>query len=81
MLYPRIAYLLDLHTIRVLDLVTGITMGTVNHDCKVDWLELNARGSLLLFRDKRRALHLFDLRTQVLDVTCCACAALCCAVL
>ena len=54
----RIAYLLDVQTVRVLDLTTGVTVATVNHDSKIDWLELNARADLLLFRDKRRQLHL-----------------------
>jgi len=60
----KIAYLLDVQTIRVLDLVTGITCATVNHDARVDWLELNGRGTLVLFRDKRRKLHLYDIQRQ-----------------
>ena len=31
---------------------------------QVDWLELNPSGSKLLFRDKNRHLHLFDVATQ-----------------
>lgn len=50
--------------IRILDLVSGATSATVNHDSRVDWLELNSRGSLLLFRDKRRRLHLYDVARQ-----------------
>ena len=61
----KIAYLLDMQAIRVLDLESGHAEATINHDCKIDWLELNLRGSKLLFRDKRRALHLFDVKTQV----------------
>ena len=34
-------------------------------DSRIDWLELNQRASKLLFRDKRRALHLYDIATQV----------------
>ena len=60
----RIAYLLDVQTVRVLDLATGVTVATVNHDSKIDWLELNARADLLLFRDKRRQLHLYDCAKQ-----------------
>lgn len=59
----KIAYLLDLQTISIKDLHLHVS-STVNHDSRVDWLELNARGSLLLFRDKRRQLHLFDLDAQ-----------------
>ena len=66
----KIAYLLDSHTIVVKDLIhhSGVT---VMHDSKIDWLELNSRGNLLLFRDKRRFLHLYDVdhqsRTQLLN--------------
>ena len=34
---------------------------TVPHAHKIDWLELNARGTHLLFRDKKRRLFLVDL--------------------
>lgn len=37
---------------------------TITHDSKIDWLELNASGTKLLFRDKRKSLTLFDLVTQ-----------------
>merc|ERR1719502_698098 len=60
----KVAYLLDLQTIRITDLVTGITEATVNHEAKVDWMEMNGRATKLLFRDKRRALHLYDIATQ-----------------
>ena len=44
---------------------------TIAHDSKVDWLELNSRTDLLLFRDKRRFLHVYNLelqtRTQLLN--------------
>ena len=56
----KVAYLLDIQTIRVQDLVTG-AMSTISHDSKVDWLELNGRGNLILFRDKRRRLHVYDI--------------------
>ena len=60
----KVAYLLDLQTIRITDLVTGITEATITHEAKVDWMEMNGRGTKLLFRDKRRALHLYDIATQ-----------------
>jgi hypothetical protein len=44
---------------------SGVTAGTLNHDCKIDWLELNPHASHLLFRDKKQQLHLFNLITQV----------------
>jgi intraflagellar transport protein 172 len=35
----RVAYLVDLQTIRVLDLLSGAsTLATVSHDCRIDWL-------------------------------------------
>ena len=60
----KIAYLVDLQTINIFDLVNGAVVATVNHDSKIDWLELNHRATKLLFRDKRRALNLLDLATQ-----------------
>ncbi|GLD95237.1 hypothetical protein PINS_up003881 [Pythium insidiosum] len=59
----KIAYLLDLQTIAIKDLHMHVTT-TVNHDSRIDWLELNSRGNLLLFRDKRRQLHLFEVESQ-----------------
>lgn len=44
---------------------SGVTAGTLNHDCKIDWLELNPHATHLLFRDKKQQLHLFNLLTQV----------------
>mmetsp|Transcript_6208 Transcript_6208/g.19575 ORF Transcript_6208/g.19575 Transcript_6208/m.19575 type:complete len:1014 (+) Transcript_6208:647-3688(+) len=60
----KIAYLLDAQTINVKDLITG-SSATVSLDSKVDWLELNGRATLLLFRDRRRQLHLYDVKAQV----------------
>lgn len=39
----RFAYLIDLQTIRVMDLLTNATLATINHDTHIDWLELNHR--------------------------------------
>ena len=44
--------------------VSGVTCGTINHDSKIDFLELNQRGSMMLFRDKRRHLHLYTIANQ-----------------
>ncbi|KAJ3413121.1 hypothetical protein HDV05_008517 [Chytridiales sp. JEL 0842] len=60
----RIAYLIDLQTIHVLDLTTGQNLATISHDSKIDWLELSGKANKLLFRDKGQQLHLFDLVTQ-----------------
>ena len=59
----RLAYLLDLKTIALEDLVFGYNLGQVTHDSKIDWLELNETGRKLLFRDKRSRLNLVDVET------------------
>lgn len=59
----KVAYLLDAQTICIKDLVSQGS-STIAHDIKVDWLELNGRGNLLLFRDKKRLLHLYNINTQ-----------------
>ena len=60
-----IAYLLDPHTICIQDLVTKNSIGMINHDSRVDYLELNPSGTKLLFRDKRRQLMLYSIKGQV----------------
>lgn len=60
----RIAYLVDSHTIQILDLVSSVSIAKIDHDIKIDWLELNSRGSKLLFRDKSKQLYLFDVASQ-----------------
>ncbi|KIZ07625.1 Intraflagellar transport protein [Monoraphidium neglectum] len=74
----RVAYLVDATTLRVVDFTAaaaaaaaggvtgggGAVLATVSHDARIDWLELNQRGSHLLFRDKGRRLLLLDLATQ-----------------
>ncbi|XP_067032279.1 intraflagellar transport protein 172 homolog isoform X2 [Acropora muricata] len=61
----KMAYLVDLKTITVVDMLTGFNIATVNHDSRIDWLELNETGRTLLFRDKKLKLHLLDVDTQV----------------
>lgn len=60
----KIAYLLDLKTISIVDLIFGITLATVAHDTKIDWVELNETSRKLLFRDKKLRLHLYDVESQ-----------------
>eukprot|EP00899_Mesostigma_viride_P028336 jgi/Mesvir1/8688/Mv02626-RA.1 len=60
----KIAYLIDLQTIRILDLLTGSPVATISHDMRIDWLELNRRGTHLLYRDKGQKLHLYNLQGQ-----------------
>lgn len=54
----RVAYVLDLHTVRVTDLVTGLPIATINHEARIDFLELNPRGTHLMYRDTKRQLML-----------------------
>lgn len=61
----RAAYVLDLHTVRVTDLVNNSTVATINHEARVDFLELNPRGTHLLFRDAKQQLMLYNLNKQV----------------
>ena len=35
----------------------------IAHECAIDWLELNAKGTHLLFRDRAARLHLFCVAT------------------
>ena len=60
----RVAYMLDIHTISIVDLSTGNQISQIPHGNVVDWLELNEAGSKLLFRDVRSSLFLFDLETE-----------------
>jgi intraflagellar transport protein 172 len=66
----KVAFLLDSQTICLKDLSSQTSI-TIAHDSKIDWLELNGRADLLLFRDKRRYLHLYNIelqsRTQLLN--------------
>ncbi|KAJ7524123.1 hypothetical protein O6H91_18G078900 [Diphasiastrum complanatum] len=60
----KVAYLADLKTIRVLDLVSGVTAATITHDCNVDWIQLDQQSRYLLFRDKKQQLHLLNVASQ-----------------
>lgn len=60
----RVAYLVDLQTVQILDLNSGLNLAHIAHDSKLDWLELSGKANKLLFRDKKRQLHLYDIETQ-----------------
>lgn len=60
----KLAYLLDMKTICVVDLVTQSTITQISHDSKIDWIELNETGHKLLFRDKKMRLMLVDIATS-----------------
>uniref|UniRef100_A0A3Q0QW63 Intraflagellar transport 172 n=1 Tax=Amphilophus citrinellus TaxID=61819 RepID=A0A3Q0QW63_AMPCI len=59
----KLAYLIDIKTIAVVDLAGGYNLGTISHDSKIDWLELSETGRKLLFRDKKLRLHLYDIES------------------
>ncbi|XP_078598147.1 intraflagellar transport protein 172 homolog [Branchiostoma floridae x Branchiostoma japonicum] len=61
----KMAYLMDMKTIAIMDLNMGYAISSISHDSKIDWLELNETGRKLLFRDKRMRLHIYDLESQV----------------
>ncbi|XP_024146740.1 intraflagellar transport protein 172 homolog [Oryzias melastigma] len=60
----KLAYLIDMKTIAVVDLLKGINIGTISHTSKILWLELNETGRHLLFRDRKLQLHLYDIRSS-----------------
>lgn len=62
-----LAYLVDSKTTRIIDVETQVTIGTVQIQSKIDWLELNVSGTMLLFRDAKRSLYLYNLVTKELN--------------
>jgi intraflagellar transport protein 172 len=50
-----------------------MTHCTVNHKIAIDFLELNTRGNIVVFRDKKRNLNLFDAisQTKIVILSCC----------
>ncbi|KAL5460471.1 hypothetical protein EMCRGX_G033922 [Ephydatia muelleri] len=61
----KLAYLVDWHTICIMDLTKGVTTSSFSHEQKINWLELNETGRKLLFRDKKFRLLLYDVDTEV----------------
>uniref|UniRef100_A0A915BZY3 Intraflagellar transport protein osm-1 n=1 Tax=Parascaris univalens TaxID=6257 RepID=A0A915BZY3_PARUN len=57
----RIAYLLDVNTISVVDLLTNTQLIQISHPVAIDWLELSETATKLLYRDRRSRLSLIDL--------------------
>ncbi|XP_037908543.1 intraflagellar transport protein 172 homolog isoform X1 [Hermetia illucens] len=60
----KLAFLLDMKTICVVDLITQSTITQVGHDSKIDWIELSETGHKLLFRDRKMRLILVDIYTS-----------------
>ncbi|XP_034555797.1 intraflagellar transport protein 172 homolog [Notolabrus celidotus] len=61
----KLAYLIDIKTLAIVDLAGGYSLASISHDSKIDWLELNETGRKLLFRDKKLRLHLYDIESTV----------------
>lgn len=61
----KIAYLADLQTIQVQDLITGSIISTIMHNHKIDWLELSGKANCLLFRDRKHRLFLHGIETNM----------------
>ncbi|KNC30792.1 Intraflagellar transport protein osm-1 [Lucilia cuprina] len=59
----KLAFLLDAKTICVVDLISQMIIGQVNHETKIDWIELSETAHKLLFRDKKMRLILIDIYT------------------
>lgn len=57
----KLAFLLDAKTICVVDLISQMIIGQVNHETKIDWIELSENAHKLLFRDKKMRLILIDI--------------------
>jgi len=66
----KLAYLVDLKTICIMDLLSGMVLANISHDAKIDWLEMNETGRKLLFRDKKQKLHLADVASEVKTAIC-----------
>ena len=47
-----------------MDLIPGVSIAQIQHDLKIDWLELNETAKYLLFRDKKMKLHLYNVETR-----------------
>jgi intraflagellar transport protein 172 len=59
----KLAYLLDMKTICVVDLINQSTITQIAHDSKLDWLELSETAHKLLFRDKKMRLIVVDIQS------------------
>lgn len=44
---------MDMKTISVVDLISQSVIAQINHESKIDWLELSETAHKILFRDKK----------------------------
>jgi len=63
-----LAYLLDVKTVAIIDLMSGIQICTWSNDERIDWLEMNETGKRLLFTDKSSRLQCLDIMTHETSV-------------
>ncbi|XP_065171784.1 intraflagellar transport protein 172 homolog [Atheta coriaria] len=59
----KLAYLLDLKTICITDLIYNMGISQISHESKIDWLELSETCHKLLFRDIKQRLFLVEVMT------------------
>ncbi|XP_063720339.1 intraflagellar transport protein 172 homolog isoform X2 [Symsagittifera roscoffensis] len=60
----KLAYLVDLKTVEIVDLMNEMPTVRCQHQSKIKWLELNETGRKLLFRDVKYKLYLVDMATE-----------------
>ena len=56
----QISFSLKVSLFLPVDLSGGYNLGTLNHDSRIDWLELNETGRKLLYRDKKLQVNHVD---------------------
>lgn len=69
-----LAYLVDSKSIKIVDVESLMTIGNVQITNKIDWLELNVSGTMLLFRDSKRSLYVYNLVNHTLNGLLSACS-------
>ena len=62
-----LAYLVDSKTVRIVNVETLMTLGSIQITNKIDWIELNVSGTMLLLRDSKRSLYVFNISTHELN--------------
>lgn len=59
--------MLDAKTICIVDLLNQVIIGQVNHETKIDWIELSETAHKLLFRDKKLRYLVRQLKRAALN--------------
>ena len=55
---------MDINTVSIMDLLSGIQLCVWSHNEKINWIELNETGKKLIFRDRSLKLNLLDIFNQ-----------------